>query len=188
MKIVPTLRHHPQHLRISKLTEADGARGGGPHPHDPPAVLKPRVRVYDGVIEAHHGVVVVVSVVGVLGDEDDTWQDNAVGGGRRREGWLAAAGAEVGGEGEGGGEDEEGDGEGDGVAEADVDGERHLRREKEERESIGECPFWKKKGNWVGFSAAALNSGWGFSFLLFLFGLFFLLSFDILVCFSLSHL
>ncbi|KAG2380275.1 uncharacterized protein HKW66_Vig0170540 [Vigna angularis] len=124
VKVVSTLGHHSQHLRILVLAETDGARGVVA------AVFregKLGVGVYDGLFEAGDSVVLSGAVVVVLGDEDNAREDDAI----RGVGVVAAtavvvvavaegAAAEVGGEDEGGDEEEDSEGDGDGVAEAEV--------------------------------------------------------------------
>jgi len=126
VKVVSTLGHHPQHLRILVVAETDGARGVVA------AVFgegELGVGVYDGLFEAGDSVVLSGAVVVVLGDEDNAWENDAI----RGVGVVAAAAvvvvvvavaegaaAEVGGEDEGGDEEEDSEGDGDGVAEAEV--------------------------------------------------------------------
>lgn len=123
MKVVSTLWHHPQHLRILVLAQTDRAC----------AVVitflnerKLGVGVYDGLVEAADGVVlagVVVVVIVVLGYEDHAREHDAIGGVAAVVVVVAAAegaAAKVGGEDEGGEEEENAEGDGDGVAEAEV--------------------------------------------------------------------
>lgn len=147
MEEVAALGHHPQHLRILVLAQADRARRAAP---DAAADALPRegelgVRIDDARVEPHRRALVrVAPLVVVLGHEDDAGEDDAVGarvagpmGGRRggagggvvvvlllvlaaEEAAAGGAAADVGGEEDGGEEDEEAEGDGDGVAEAEV--------------------------------------------------------------------
>ena len=125
-----TLGHHPQHLRVLILTEADGADAIGSGHGFIPGEGEFRVRVNDSLVEAKDAVIIVGIWRGVvLGDEDDL-RENDSGIGTRGSGVaveIAGAGAGAGGatadvEGEkkSGEEDEEGEGYGNGVAEADL--------------------------------------------------------------------
>ena len=123
MKVVSTLWHHPQHLRILVLAQTDRA---GAVVITFLNVRKLGVGVYYGLVEAGDGVVLAGGViVVVLGDEDHAREDDAIGG--VVTGGVAVvvavaegAAAEVGGEDEGGEEEEDAEGDGDGVAEAEV--------------------------------------------------------------------
>ncbi|KAL2336088.1 hypothetical protein Fmac_010534 [Flemingia macrophylla] len=119
VKVVAALGHHPQHLGVLVVAEADGARGvvaSVAH------VRELGVGVYDRVVEAGDAVVLErVAVVG-LGDEDDAGEDDGVvvvGGGVGDAAVAEGAAAEVGGEDKGGEEEEDAEGDGDGVAEAE---------------------------------------------------------------------
>lgn len=77
---MPALRHHPKHLEIFVLTQTDGTGG-----FLIIQVLRPRelgVRVYDALVETNDGGVIVVALVVVLSDKDNTGEHNAVGGSR----------------------------------------------------------------------------------------------------------
>lgn len=125
-----TLRHHPQHLRLLIITEADGADAIGPAAHR--LVLGEgefRVGIDHSLVEADDAAVIVAIWAGggvVLGNENDLGENDAgigAGGSGGGAGVEAAgaggAAADVECEEEGGEEDEEGEGYGDGVAEAD---------------------------------------------------------------------
>lgn len=122
------LGHHPEHLRILVLAQTYGARVVIPVtiPRVVPVELEPGVGINNALVEPQRNAGLLVVVV-VLRHEDDTWQDNAVGGvggGGCDGGCLGAvpggAAAEIGGEEKGREEEEEGEGYGDGIAKAKV--------------------------------------------------------------------
>jgi len=134
------LGHHPQHLRILVLAQTYGARVviAVTIPRVVPLELEPGVGINHALVEPQRHVGLLVLLL-VIRHENDTWQDNAVGGvggGGVDGGCLGSvsggAAAEVGREEEGGEEEEEGEGYGDGVAKAKVGelrGRGHGERE-----------------------------------------------------------
>ncbi|KAM1053256.1 hypothetical protein ACFX2I_000722 [Malus domestica] len=130
VEVVPALGHHPEHLGVLVVAEADGARGriGGRRLL---GKREPGVGIDDARVEPDDGVPIIILLlllVVVFGDEDDAGEDDAFGarirvlGLRRVVVVVAVAGdaaADVGGEEEGGEEDEEAERNGDAVAEAE---------------------------------------------------------------------
>lgn len=124
MEVVSTLRHHPQHLRVFVLTEADGADAISSGHGFISGEGEFRVRVNDGLVEANHAVFIVAIWSGVVLSDEDDLRENDTGIGAGGRGWAAevaagGAAADVESEEEGGEEDEKGEGYGNGVAEAD---------------------------------------------------------------------
>lgn len=127
MKVVPALGHHPEHLGVLVVAQADGARGriGGRHFLGEGEL---GVGVDDALVDPDDGVLIVLLllVVVVLGDEDDSGEDDAVGVvrvpvrvGRRVVVVAGDAAADVGSQEESGEEDEEAERNGDAVAESE---------------------------------------------------------------------
>ncbi|TYI14899.1 hypothetical protein ES332_A08G152300v1 [Gossypium tomentosum] len=128
MEIVPTLRHHPQHLRIFILAQTDRTScvniTGIHRSRSIFTELELWVRIYNGLVKPHDGVFVVV----VFGNENNPGKVDSIGSGgnggvgrestrgRRRRGGRAAT--DVGSEEDGREENEETEGYGDGIAEA----------------------------------------------------------------------
>lgn len=140
-----TLRHHPQDLRISILTQTDRTHRTASNTHSSPAVLQSRVRVDHVLVEPHDGALVIILL---LRHKNHPWQNNTLGS-RIGPRWVhvrirvriqigvavTVAAAEVERENESGSKDEEGEGDGNGVAKARVDEEGHGdKREAKENE------------------------------------------------------
>lgn len=79
MEEVAALGHHPQHLRVPVLAEADRA-GGAAGARGLLREGELRVRVDHGLGEADGCVPFGLEVGVVLGDEDDAGEDDAIGG------------------------------------------------------------------------------------------------------------
>lgn len=145
---VPALGHHPQHLAVPVLAEADGAGDLGVRARPGLGEGHPRVRRDDGGVEPDGGRRGGGAAGGgprrvvVLRHEDDAGHGDG-----------DVAGAGGGGGGVAGGADADADAEplagGGPAAEAEVGGEQHRGEEHEEAERDGDCVPEAERGERV---------------------------------------
>ena len=77
MKVVATLRHHPQHLGFLVLAQTDRTRRAITIAANTPSVLKLGVRINYILVEPNDGVFIVALVfVFILGDKDYARDNN----------------------------------------------------------------------------------------------------------------
>lgn len=143
-------RHHPQHLPLPVVGEADRASRRIRIAAVRFRELESRVRIDDRLVQADDGVQPVGVFPVVLGYEDHARHYDAAVAGGGGVADLATSEADVGGEEEGGEDEEEAEGDGQGVAEADVGeavgGGRGRRRWEGEESGHWEVEEQRKRG------------------------------------------